>query len=59
MRPSDDFEGKPGTLLDDNLTVGCKSKSIKIIEIQRQGKKIQQAKEFLPGSKIKKGSILT
>ena len=53
------LEGKTGTLLDDNLTVACKSGSVKILEIQRQGKKVQKVKEFLLGSKMKKGSILS
>ena len=53
-----DLEGDPGTVLDDSLTVACKNKSIKIHEIQRQGKNRQNIKEFLLGSKIKKGAIL-
>ena len=53
-----DNEGKIAEVLDDDLTVGCKSKSIKIIEIQRQGKNKQNSSQFLLGSKIKKGSIL-
>ena len=52
-----DLEGDPGKVLDDNLTVACKNKSIKIHEIQRQGKNRQNIKEFLLGSKIKKGAI--
>ena len=55
--PSKD-SGKPGSVLDENLTIGCKSKSIKILELQRQGKKKQTTKEFLLGNKIKNGSIL-
>jgi len=51
--------GNPGTLLDENLTVACKSDSIQILEIQRQGKNKQIAKSFLLGKKISKGSILT
>ena len=54
-----ELEGKPGTILDDNLTVGCKFKSIKINEIQRQVKNKQKVSEFLKGSKIKKGTIFT
>jgi methionyl-tRNA formyltransferase len=53
-----DFEGQPGTVLDDNLTVACGTKSIKIQEIQRQGKSKQKATEFLLGSKIKKSLAL-
>jgi len=49
----------PGTLLDENLTIACKSDSIQILEIQRQGKNKQTTKDFLLGKKISKGSILT
>ena len=51
--------GNPGTLLDENLTIACKSDSIQILEIQRQGKNKQTSKDFLLGKKISKGSILT
>ena len=51
--------GKPGTLLDENLTIACKSDSIQILEIQRQGKNKQATKDFLLGKKINKGTILT
>ena len=50
-------KGKPSSVLDDNLTVGCKSDSIKILELQRQGKNKQTTKEFLLGKKIIKGSV--
>ena len=50
--------GKPGSVLDENLTIGCQSDSIQILEIQRQGKNKQTVKEFLLGKKISKGSIL-
>ena len=50
--------GKPGIVLDENLTIGCKTNSIQILEIQRQGKNIHIAKDFLLGKKISKGSIL-
>ena len=53
-----DLGGQSGTVLDDNLTVACGTKSIKIQEIQRQGKSKQKAKEFLLGSKIKKSLAL-
>ena len=51
--------GQPGTVLGENLTVACKSNSIQILELQRQGKNRQNTKEFLLGKKIKHGSILT
>ena len=51
--------GKLGHVLDENLTIGCGSDSIKILELQRQGKSKQTTKEFLLGKKINKGTILT
>jgi len=50
--------GKPSSILDNNLTIACKSNSIQILELQRQGKNKQNAKEFLVGNKINKGTIL-
>ena len=50
--------GESGCVLDENLTIGCKSNSIQILELQRQGKNKQTAKEFLLGKKIIKGTIL-
>ena len=49
--------GKSNCVLDDNLTIACKSNSIQILELQRQGKNKQNAKQFLLGKKITKGSI--
>ena len=50
--------GKAGAVLDDYLEICCNDKSIKILEIQRQGKRPQNINEFMLGSKIKKGSNL-
>ena len=50
--------GKPGTVIDENLIIACKSNSIQILELQRQGKNRQTSLEFLLGKKIKKDSIL-
>ena len=50
--------GKAGVVLDDYLKICCNDKSIKILEIQRQGKRPQNINEFMPGSQIKKGSNL-
>ena len=49
--------GKVGEVISDNLEIVCgNNQSIKILEIQRQGKKPQKVGEFMLGSKIKKGS---
>jgi len=50
--------GNVGIVLDDYLEICCNDKSIKIIEIQRQGKRPQNINEFMLGSQIKKGSNL-
>ena len=50
--------GKPGTIMDENLNVACKSNSIQILELQKQGKNRQSTKEFLLGYKINNGTIL-
>ncbi len=51
--------GEIGEVLDDKLEIACKfNKSIKILEIQRQGKNPQKINEFILGSQIKKGSII-
>jgi len=51
--------GNPGTVLDENLTIACKLDAIQILEIQRQGKSKQVARDFLLGKRIGKGSILS
>ena len=51
--------GKAGEVLSDQLEVACaNNKSIKILEIQRQGKRTQKIEEFKLGSQIKKGSVI-
>ena len=51
--------GNPGEIVSNYLEVACGDKrSIKIKEIQRQGKKPQNIGEFMLGSQIKKGSII-
>ena len=52
------LEGKKGLAINDNLMIACKSHSIKILELQRQGKKKQNADEFLLGKKINKDTNL-
>ena len=52
--------GNVGEVISDNLEIACNNnQSIKILEIQRQGKKPQKVGEFMLGSKIKKGSIIS
>ena len=47
--------GSAGKILDENLTVACKERSIKILEIQKEGKIRQAIDQFLLGNRIKQG----
>jgi|TARA_B100000902_G_scaffold183229_1_gene175946 methionyl-tRNA formyltransferase len=52
--------GKVGEVISDKLEIACgKNQSLKILEIQRQGKKPQKIGEFMLGSQIKKGTIIS
>ena len=51
--------GSLGEVVSDYLEVACgNGQSIKIKEIQRQGKKPQNIGEFMLGSQIKKGAVI-
>ena len=52
--------GKNGEVITNDLEIACGSeKSIKVLEIQREGKKAQKIGEFMLGSQIRKGSIIS
>jgi len=52
-------QGETGEVLNEKLEIVCgDNQSIKILEIQREGKKVQKIGEFVLGSQIKKGSII-
>jgi len=53
-----DLEGKPGTVIDDNLTIACGEKAIRPTLIQRPSRKIMQTDEMLKGYKIILGADL-
>lgn len=50
--------GPGGTILNNNFIIGCKDKSIKIIEIQREGKNKLLLENFLLGFNFKTGDII-
>jgi len=49
-------KGKPGELINENLTIACFQNAIKILELKKEGKKKMTAAEFLRGHKIEVGS---
>jgi methionyl-tRNA formyltransferase len=50
-------KGKAGTILNNNFVIGCKDKSIKIIEIQKEGKNKLLLEYFLQGINFKIGDL--
>ena len=53
-----DKTGSVGTILDNNFIIGCKDKSIKILEIQREGKNKLLLENFLSGINFKIGDTI-
>ncbi len=51
-------KGEIGMVIDNSLTIGCKDKSIRIVEIQKEGKSRQPVEKFLLGNKIQQGEKL-
>lgn len=47
-----DANGTPRTIIDDTMTIACGSGSVRLIKVQRAGKQVQTAEEFLRGNKI-------
>jgi methionyl-tRNA formyltransferase len=50
--------GQPGTVLDDRLTIACGAKAVRLIEVQRAGKRPMSADDFLRGAKLAPGDVL-
>ena len=50
--------GTPGKVINDKIEISCGKNSIKILEIQREGKKVQNINDFILGSIIRKGDEL-
>ena len=53
-----DGTGAPGTLLHDPLRVACGSGAVELIRLQRAGKGVQDAGEFLRGWPLPAGTVL-
>ena len=51
--------GKPGNIINEDFEICCGEGSIKVLSIQREGKKVQKIKEFLLGSKINIGTNIS
>ena len=54
-----DEQGTPGEVLDEALTIACGQGAVRILELQRAGKRAMAAGEFLRGFTLPTGSQLT
>ena len=54
-----DRGGKPGTTLDDRLTVACGDGAVRLLEVQRAGARAMQAEDFLRGTPVAAGTALS
>jgi methionyl-tRNA formyltransferase len=50
--------GTPGRVLDDALTIACGDGAIRLLVVQRAGKKPMPAGEFLSGAQLSTGTLL-
>jgi len=53
-----DGSGIPGEVLDDALTVACGSGAVRLLELQRAGKRPMGAADFLHGFSLARGAVL-
>jgi methionyl-tRNA formyltransferase len=51
-------EGEPGTVLDDAATIACGAGAVRLVEVQRAGRRPMSAQEFLRGTKVAPGTRL-
>ncbi len=51
-------EGRPGIVLDERLTIACRCGAVRILELQRAGRRPMKTQEFLRGTRIPPGTVL-
>lgn len=49
---------KAGTVLDDSLLIACGKNALRLLVLKKAGKRAMQAKDFLNGHRIVKGTVL-
>ena len=52
-------QGQPGAVLDGNLTIACGDGAVRLVQVQRAGRKAMTADEFLRGTPLKAGTVLS
>lgn len=51
--------GAAGTVLDDALTIACSDGAVRLTQLQRAGGKPMEARDFLRGAKLERGTRLS
>jgi methionyl-tRNA formyltransferase len=51
-----EMPGTPGTVLDDHLTIACGEGAVRLVELQRAGKRPMEAEDFLRGVPLRAGA---
>tara|TARA_Y100000389_G_scaffold14486_1_gene12825 strand:+ start:2639 stop:3547 length:909 start_codon:yes stop_codon:yes gene_type:complete len=49
-------KGEPGKIINKNFTIACSHNALQVLELQKEGKNIISAIEFLKGNKLEIGS---
>lgn len=54
-----DAQGKLGAFLDDRLTIACSTGALRLLKLQREGKGVMEADDFLRGFAVPQGTEAT
>lgn len=49
----------PGTTIDDHLTIACGDGAVRLVQVQCEGKKAMSAEEFLRGTAVTAGMVMS
>jgi methionyl-tRNA formyltransferase len=55
---AEDEDGAPGVALDGRLLIACGHGAVRLLEVQREGKGVQDAATFVRGFPIARGTVL-
>ncbi len=53
-----DGQGRPGEVLDEEMTIACGQGAVRLVRLQRAGRSVQDVSEFMRGWPVPAGEIL-
>ncbi|MBX9469506.1 MAG: methionyl-tRNA formyltransferase [Rhizobium sp.] len=59
LAEKDAIRAGPGTALDDRLTIACGTGAVSLVRLQKAGGKALSAEDFLRGTPLPKGTVIT